>query len=289
MAGKRYEIYRRHERRFLKNILRNLFIWEGLPETIDARALEEQVLFGGYTVGFKWHDDIIVAQGALSGVGLYQQTTTFTSANHMIIPPVKREIGKDCAVCYNTSNFLFPEKDIELVDIYADLLAEVTLSMKTSVKNSKVCIIPLVKDDKEAIRVSNVLRQMYDGDSYALAYEIDELDGKTIYPIKARDNIVVSELADARRCILADFFSEIGVKVSAVDKRERVNLMEMDSNEQQLKLSCDTRLRPRERWSEEMNKILNTNISVKFNEKEILNYGLQPQDIKGMATSVSDK
>ena len=300
--GKRYDIRYNHNRRYLKNILRNLVKWEGLPDTIDERAHNELVLFGGFDVGFRWsgtdigsgkryNNDIVVANGACAGIDLYGKPTDYTSANARITPSVHRKIGVDCAICYNTSNYIYGENFNTLVDIYADLLTEISLSERTSVRNSRVVLVPTVRDDTEAIRVSNLLEQIYEGDSHALAYEISELDGKNIFPVKARDNIVVAELADARRCVLADFFSEIGVKTLAVDKRERVNLAEMDSNSQQLHLSSEIIMQPRRYWAQEMNRIFGTNISVSFNEeivKEALTNGIQPENETSMGGNDND-
>lgn len=293
--GARYRKLYEHFRRYLKNLLRNYFIWE-LPETIDSRAHEEMLLFNGFDVGFKcievldegYKNKPIVSTGALAGIDLYQRAVRFVSANPRIQPTVIRTVGVDCVPCYNTLNYQYGENCNTLVDIYADLLANVTISMRSSVRNSRVCLVPTVSDTDEAIRVGNLLDQLYDGDSYALAFEIGDIAGNNLFPIKAKDNIVVSELADARRSILADFFSETGVKTIAVDKRERVNLAEMDSNSDQIKIACDIMLAPRKRWAREMNKMFNTNISVKFNE-EVVKNELRPENEKSMESSGDDR
>ena len=270
----RYNVLFQHYRRFLKNLLRNYFVWEGLPDTIDERAHEDLVLFNGYDVGFRYNGDIIVANGALSGIDLYQRPTQFVSANPKIVPTQLRTPLKDCVPCYNTKNYAFGENCNTLVNIFADLLANLSISVRTSVRNSRVVVVPTVKDDKEAIRVSELMEEIYDGDSYALAYEIGELNGNNLFPIKARDNIVVAELADARRNILSDFFAETGVRTIAVDKRERTNLLEMESNDDQIHIANEIMLAPRRLWAEQMNKMFNTNISVRFNEEVIKNVNL---------------
>lgn len=277
--GKRYDKYFNHFQRFLKNLLRNYFIYEGMPETIDTRAHEELVLFKGCDIGFRWDEaydkeyrgQIVVAEGALAGIDLYQRPTRFVSANPRITPSVTRVPLKDCVPCYNTLNYQYGETCNVLVDIYADMLANITLSMRSSVRNSRVALIPTVDDDTDAIRLNEAIESIYDGDSYVLNYEMGELSGNNLFPIKAKDNIVVSELADARRSIMADFFAETGVKTLPVDKKERANLVEMDSNSDQIKIACDIMLAPRKLWCEQMNKMFGTNISVKFNEEVVKN------------------
>lgn len=276
---KRYQKLFAHYRRFLKNLLRNYFIYDGLPDTIDARAHEEMVLFEGFDVGFKWKEAtdaywknaVIVASGALAGIDLYQRPVTYISANPRITPSVTRKPLVDCVPCYNTKNYQYGENCNTLVDIYADMLANLSISMRTSIRNSRVCLVPTVSDDKEAIRVSKLLEAIYDGDSYALAYQMGDITNNNLFPIKARDNMVVSELADARRSIMSDFFSETGVRTIAVDKRERTNLMEMDSNSDQIHIANDIMLAPRKLWCEKMNEMFGLNISVRFNEEVVRN------------------
>lgn len=285
---KRYNRYFQHNQRYLKNLLRNYFIWEGLPETIDARALNEIILFKGVGVGFRignealddWaKNQIIFSEGALAGIDLYQRPITFISSNPRIAPSVHRKPGVDCVPCYNTLNYQFGETCNPLVDIYADLLANTLISFRSSVRNSKVILVPTVADDTDAIRVSEALEDIYDGESYVLDYEMGELSGNNLFPIKAKDAIVTQELADARRSIMADFFQETGVKTISVDKKERVNLLEMSSNDTQTKIACDIMLAPRKLWAEQMNAIFNTNISVKFNE-EVIRNELLPQSME---------
>lgn len=267
---KRVEAYYNHNLRFLKNILRNLVKWEGLPESIYEPALNDYLLWHGCAIGYKHKGEIIVAEGAIAGIDLYHRPTSFTVANPCL-PSEKKTPRKDCCVCYNTTNYQYPETFNTLCDIYARRLAELDLSVDTSVKNSRVCLIPIVEDEKEAIRTARLIQEMYDGEPTALSYHTSfgKEKGELIFPIKARDNIVVSELADARRNILADFWSHLGVKTVAVDKKERTNLAEMSSNDTQLMLASDIILKPREVWCEEMNAMFGTNISVSLNEEEI--------------------
>lgn len=277
--GKRYQRYFEHEQRFLKNMLRNYFKYDGAPETIDMRAHEEYVLFSGVDIGFRWDEardpafknQIIVAQGALAGIDLYSRPTSYVSANPRITPSVTRRPGIDCVPCYNTLNYQYGETCNMLVDIYADLLANVMLSIRTSVRNSRVALIPTVDNDMTAIKVNEALEDIYDGESNVLNYEMGDFSGNNLFPIKAKDNIVVSELADARRSILADFFAETGVKTLPVDKKERANLVEMDSNSDQIKIACDIMLAPRKLWCEQMNKMFGLNMSVRFNEEVVKN------------------
>ena len=272
---KKIDKYYNINRRFLKNILRNLVIWEGLPETIDERALNDYVLFGGFAAGFVYQGDVIVAEGSLSGIDMYYRPTWYTCANPKITPVQRRRVGDGCCICYNTPNYQFPESFNQIVDLYAWRLADIALSEEVSIRNSRAAYVPLAKDEKEALRLGRLMADVYDGDSYAIGYKlpIGKTAGDMFLPLNARENLVVDILSDARRSTLADFFSSLGVKTIAVDKKERTNLIEMTSDDQQRKITSDIIMKPRERWCEEMNARFDTNISVRFNEEEAVKYG----------------
>lgn len=262
-------IYTEFHRKELRNFLMNLYEWNGLPETVDERFFNDQLLFNGYATCFEYTDgNIYCTNGAISGLDRYYRPTDFVSSN-IYFKNIHKTIGKDCVVCYNTLNYQHPQEDScrALVDIFAYRLAELDVSIDTSIKNSRVCIIPVVSDDKEAIRTAKVLKEMYEGKPAALSFKSAFNKDVEMFPIKAKDNIVVTELADARRNIMADFYSYLGIDTIAVDKKERTNYKEMDSNKTQLLINGLRMTEAREIFCKEMNDLFGTNISVKLREE----------------------
>ena len=285
---KKIEKYYNLNRRFLKNILRNLVEWEGLPDSIDERALNDYLIEEGFAAGFVYNGDVIVATGALSGIDHYYRPTWYTCSNAKIIPVQRRRIGVGCCICYNTPNYQFPENFQNLIDLYAWRLADISLSEEVSIRNSRAAVVPLVKDEKEAIRFNTLMEKVYDGEAFAIGYKlpIGKSTADMFLPLRARDNLVVDLLSDARRSTMADFFSMLGIKTVPVDKKERVNLMEMSSDGQQRKITSDIILKPRQRWCDEMNERFDLNISVKINEEEVKKY---ETILEGGAASGSDR
>lgn len=287
MSKERFDKAYQHERRFLKNFLRCCVKWNGLPDTIFEPYLNDEVLFHGYVTGFKYEGDVVVSRGAISGIDMYERPVWFVSANHAITQPQRRRIGYAAAVCYNTPNTRFPEDFNRLVDIYAKRLADILVSEEVSLRNSRQSYVPIVKDEKEAIRMERLMNEIYDGEPTAIGFKIPI--GKSVndcfLPMKARENLIVDLLSDARRNVLADFYSELGIKSIAVDKKERTNLAEMSSNNQQLKVTSDILIKPRQAWCDEMNKLFGTNISVEMNDEEVLSYGIMEDNTASRAKS----
>lgn len=269
-CGNPYEMYVSYHRKNLKNFLMNWIKWEGLPDSIDERFLNDSVIMRGYCGAFKYSDGkIYVTDGAISGLDEYYRPTVFTTAN-IKFNNLKKSIGKDCAICYNTYDYSSPYSLAPMIEIYARRLADIDLSIDTSVRNSRVCVIPVVKDEKDALRTAQILKDMYEGKPATLSYKTTSFDGKAgveIFPVKSKDNIVVAELADARRNIMADFYSELGIDNLAVDKKERTNLKEMDSNKQRLAVAGQIFLEPRQRFADEVNSLFGLNIKPVFNQE----------------------
>lgn len=263
-----YEAYTAYHRNVLKNFLMNIFKWNGLPDSIDERFFNDSLIMRGYCTGFKYTDGkIYVTDGALSGIDEYYRPIKFTAAN-IKFNGVTRKIDEDCAVCYNTYDYSCPYSLNPMIEIYARRLADLDVSVDTSIRNSRVCIIPVVEDDKDAIRTTKILEDMYKGKPATLSFKTKSFNGKSAFetfPIKSKDNIVVMELADARRNIMADFYAELGIDTLAVDKKAQTNLIEMTSNTEQLGVAREVFLVPRQRWADKMNEIFGTNISVDFN------------------------
>ena len=272
MSREKKNIYKSFHRKKLKNILRKMLVWEGLPDTIDENYLNDALLFKGYVGGFSYKGNIVVSEGALAGLKLYSRPVDFNPSSPFINLKKALKIDEECFICYNTPVYKTPETFNAVVEMFADRLTEIALSIDTSVKNSKVCVIPVVDNKEEAIRVTQILEQMYEGESAVLSYKNKSFNGENgiqIFPIKAKDNIVVKELKEAFDDIMCEFYEFFGIKCNTMqNKRERVNLSEMNSNDDQIEIARHIILDPREKWADEMNAKFGCNISVKYRESE---------------------
>lgn len=276
----KFRRYFDHNKIMLQNIIKSYFQFENIPDTIDERYLKKLLITESTPAAFIYKGDLVVSDGAASGLDIYYRPTTFTPANPYITGGVRYTIGVDCTVCYLSEVYTRPFNFNQLVNIYASRLADIDISIDTSVKNSRVTNIMIVDDANEAIRTGKMMEEIYnDGAPSVFSFKtsFNRPDGAGLYPIKARDNIVTSELADARRNVLADFYAYLGIDTIAVDKKERTNLDEMSSNKQQLKISSDIWLDNINLWCDDTNAMFGTDIHFKLNtapqeaNKEVVN------------------
>lgn len=270
-------VYMDYHRRYLWNFLMNLFKWNGMPETVDLRFFNDKLLSEGWSPVFDYRDiGYISTDGAYSGLDHYYRPVKFESANP-VLKTVKRQVshldnikeGGVC-ICYNTNNYRAPESMNEITEIYAYKLAQLDVSTDTSIVNSRVCMIPVVGDEKEAQRVINNLKDIYAGKPATLSYKNSFGGGEiNIFPIKARDNIVTSELADSKNNIFREFLERLGIDCVKIEKKERVLESEAESNQQELEINKCIYLEPRERFCEELNRTFGLNVSVELNAEAV--------------------
>lgn len=263
-------IYQEFHRKELHEFLMNLYKWNNMPKTIDLRFFNDTLLSTGFVGCFKNEKGIYCSDTAITGLDEYYRPTEMEVAN--IILKGKYKIGKDAAVCYNTSDYSSPESSLMLESIFAYRLAQLDLSIDISCINSRASIIASVNDVNEGLRTEEALKKLFKGDPAVISYKTAFDKGADIFPLKAKDMLVVSELADARRNLMADFYSYLGIDTIAVDKKERTNLVEMDSNKQQLHINASRMLEARKRFCEEFNEVFKTNISVELNIPKEVEY-----------------
>lgn len=264
--------------RLNKNYLRALVIGcfdVDAPDTVDKHYLLSNILFHAYCGIFKYNGDIVASRGTLSGIGRYYRPVNFTT-NEPFFNGVKQlTIGENCEIVYNSRFYINPDENRLnlLVDTYAHRLTEIDISMDTSIINSRVCLIPVVNDEKDAVRTREILDKMYDGEPNALSFKTS-LGQKNydILPIKTRDAIVTDVIADARNTVINEFLAHIGVDFLAVDKKERTNYAELSTNDERLEISFNEILEPIKNGFERVNALFGTNFSIK--KREFLKKGV---------------
>lgn len=267
-----FENYKQINKNYLKKIVIGLFDVK-VPESIEPNYLMEEILFNGWCGIFKYKNEIVASKGTYSGIGRYYKPLYYTHSEPFFADDTtQRKVGEDCILIYNSKFYRDAQLNglANMVDVFASRLAEIDLSIDTSIINSRVTLVPVVDDINEARRTKDIIDQMREGQSAVLSYKtsFNNKDSFNILPIKARDNIVVMELSDARRNVLSDFYNCLGVQNLAVDKKERTNLDEMDSNKQQLSISLDEIYEPIKRGFDEVNALFETDFTI--DKKEVL-------------------
>lgn len=267
-----------YHRKYLWHFLEELFEWRGIPETVDMRFFNDKLITDGWAPIVEYPGrGYICMDGAIYGLDWYYRPRMFRSTNP-VLKSIRREVSYldnvvpgGAVVFFNTCDYRTPEGMADLVENYAYKLAQADVSTVVSLENSRATLVPAVSDKESGVRVTEALKDIYAGRPATIAYK-NSFSGQPDFqmiPIKARDNLITTELTDTKRQILAEFLTRIGVNVVPVDKKERVLNAEANSNNQELSINGDIFLAPRKLGCEELNRTFGWNSSVDINYKAI--------------------
>lgn len=238
-----------------------IFVWKELP--FPQKELEMRTLYDGYS-GFV--DDgikgLMIASGSMSGPTQYfDEFTHFTYAAATARGGSKR-IGEDCVIIPNTSlrNSIMP-----LIERYASLLAHADVTLKMALVNLRAVDTFSAEDGAVAESIKSYYNDVYEGKTSCI---IDDsmVEGIKNIASSHSGSIGVSEAIEARNELLRSFFAEIGVNYSR-DKKERMVVDEVSSNNQMLLLNINDMLNQRKDACEQINDVFGLNVSVDFSDE----------------------
>lgn len=242
-----------------------MFTYKKLPKSLPATEIEKRVIWDGYAGIFKHSKyGIVICDGGLSGVDIYNNPTTFTYAQP-VLGSGELKINDTCVIIYNTqSDVISPYGFKTLIKRYARLLADVESSIDIMIINSRATKLNSVADSLTAKSVNNAMQAIESGESYTVNQNsiIDKWttkDWNTAHPD------TLEKLIDARQCLLNSFLEEIGVK-SINAKRERMVVNEVSADNQLLMVNTDDLLYMRKKAIDEINNLFGTDSEVELNE-----------------------
>lgn len=251
----------------------NMFIYEGLPETLPAEEIEERLIMTGYAGIFKHNKfGLVTSYGGIFGVDMYKKPTSFTYAQP-ILGGSTLKINKDCAMIYNAESDTLIQRGLsELIYRYARMLADFDSSINIFTINTRAISLNVAKTEQVATSVDSVMKKIEAGESACIS-DNTILDCFKTFPYANQSgNNTMTELLSARDSCLRNFYQEIGIK-SAYQKKERMITDEVTSDNQILLINLNDMLKQRQKGIEQVNKLFGTKISVKLSpDFDITNY-----------------
>lgn len=263
----------------LVNKVGSIFLWKNLPETVDRRFLEFNLLLRGRVVWFKDNDKLYCLNGNVGGEpNVYYEPSMFIVANPVIGSKQLRIRNLDgSAAIESLDGILMSNSDVDyesqgekgglygLIYQTAGLLADNISSLNISQINSRLSAIFTTSDEAVARTGEVVLREIYEGKPYKILTD-DIADKITVNPIAAAgQNNSLMTLIEAHQYILAQFFNEIGISANYNMKRERLNTAEVEMNNGSLDINIFSMLRSRQEAVDLINEKFGTNIEVELN------------------------
>lgn len=240
-----------------------MFEYENLPETITGKDIEFIVQNLGYACFTKVNNNYYVFNCSLGGVpNEYYIPTLAIVVNPYLKFNEQLVIDKDCVIIKNDSTY---QGLLNMHKKYANLLAEVDISLKYGCWNSRLLNLIVAETDKAKKDAENILQKIVDGEEIGIIGGKQGLENIKTYPYSAGSDNTIKSLLELRQYLYATWYIDLGINANYNMKRESLSANEVAVNEDTLLPLVDDMLQVREQAVEKINKMFGLNISVKLN------------------------
>ena len=263
----------------LVNKVSSLFIWKNLPETIDKRFLEFQLLLAGKVCFTEFNGKLYCLNGSVGGEpNVYYEPCYWIVANPVLGSKQVKIRNKDGSSSIDTlEGILVANSDVDyenlglkgglysLIYQTAGLLADNISSLNIAQINSRLSAIFTASDEAIARTGEEVLKEIYNGRPYKILRE-EIVDKINVNPIASSgQNNTLMSLIEAKQYIIAQFLQEIGISANYNMKRERLNTAEVEMNNGALDINIFNMIKNRQEGAALVNEKWGTNIEVELN------------------------
>ena len=262
-------LYRHYFNFILKDVFR-IFLFDGLPETINERFFKYTLFLYGKVTFFRDGDTLLALNGAPSGQQeIYYVPEEMVVSNPRLLKSYNLKRGVDCEVVYCSDIDMYDQFDLgglyTLVAKTATMLADGDLSISVAQKNKRLINVLAAEDQNTKNSIDVVIRKQYAGEPYAVVMKslIDNVQSVPI--VEKGTNQDLMQLIEAQQYILSHFYESLGLQTHDQMKKERLITAEVNDNDNIAKLNIDDILASIQEGLDRVNAMFGTNISVKLN------------------------
>lgn len=275
------------ENYFREQLLRELsqmFKWEGLPDSIPEDYLERSLVRYGHAL--LYYDDEIgydILRCTVTGynrhnMATHAQTWTPNTENQkfQITRKIKRLTdGKNAVENFNIeedgvlfSNMEYNQNMQYIVDFYAKRLAKAQKAFDNSLVWSNIPYIFLADGDDMVLSIKKMFEAAQEGKPFIISDKALYTENKDRAGVPTSIPFAGKEIFDIINEIKMDFRQTVGFDTAGVDKAERVNTLEIKSNDQHTYTVLQIMLKQRQIAAENANAFMGLSLSVDIAGKE---------------------
>lgn len=235
------------------------FEWEGLPEGIEERHVERFLFDHGKAIFFRDpRMDFMCLEAQDSGqLNVYGDPVGYTAIGFNYHKWLSND---DCVIIENNA---LRKATHDFVMFYVNKITEAERTMDVNVKSCKTPYI-IACDDKDVLTFKRIF-QLIDGNTPAI-YADKGLNLEAIQVLKTDAVFLGNDLMDYKKSVENELLTFLGVNNLTVDKKERVNLSEANSNNQMIESFSELQLQARKTACERIRERFGVDISVKIRQ-----------------------
>lgn len=239
-----------------------MFEYKNLPETLPQVEIEKRLQTKGHATIYQYKNNLYVTTGNLNGQehSPYNQPT-YVNINVPAFNLSQRlEIGEQCVVIYNDD---MKTGLLDTINKHGTLMLENEITMLLSTYNARIQTLISAGTDQTINDAQKYLNQIIDGNLGIIGENAFFNDLKT-HNAQSAAKQDMSQLVQLQQFYKSDLYNELGLSSLNNMKKERMNIDEVNANNDNIYPYVDGMLRNRMEGIKMVNKLFNGNIEVDF-------------------------
>lgn len=247
--------------------------WLNLPESVDARFLELTLFKNGLALFFD--DDVlgmlalpVIISGPFNVYKIPIRRRAFTPGVSSVNETDKSTVStyhaertnKDSVICYNN---MLHSPSLNMCRMFARRLADIDRTIDVNISAQKTPVL-IEADSNTLLSLKNAYKQ-YEGNSPVIFGKKGIADNVKVLMTGAP--LVAPALQQLKQTIWNDAMEALGIANHGADKKERVNILEIQANQGGTIASRYSGLIAREQACDAVNRMFGTSISVRYREE----------------------
>ena len=239
-----------------------MFEYKNLPETLPQVEIEKRLQIKGHATIYQYKNNLYVTTGNLNG----QELSPYNEPTHVNINvpafnlSQRLEIGTQCAVIYNDD---MKTGLLDTINKHGTLMIENEITMLLSTYNARIQTLISAGTDQTISDAQKYLSQIIEGNLGIIGENAFFNDLKT-HNAQAAAKQDMTQLIQLQQFYKSDLYNELGLSSLNNMKKERMNIDEVNANNDNIYPYVDGMLRNRMEGLTMVNKLFNGNIKVDY-------------------------
>ncbi len=256
--------------------LQSMFKYDGLPETIPAKWLENILLTKGHAAIIKVNDKLVAVRAGVGGSPNAYYIPAEVIVNNPYLPNevnhsyihddnllfIRDGLTTNDTDCVLVLNDTYSQGVIPLLVKYCSQMVENDISMYLADIQARAILNISAADDNVRASAELYLKRLKDGKLGVMGNNafLKDLEIKEFKEAAS----ILTDLIEYHQYIKASLFNELGLNSNYNMKRESINSNESQLNDDMLHPLIDNMLAERREGVEKINALFGTNITVEF-------------------------
>lgn len=239
-----------------------MFEYKNLPETLPQVEIEKRLQIKGHVTIYQYKNNLYATTGNLNG----QELSPYNKPTHVNINvpafnlSQRLEIGTQCVVIYNDD---MKTGLLDTINKHGTLMVENEITMLLSTYNARIQTLISAGTDQTINDAQKYLNQIIDGNLGVIGENTFFNDLKT-HNAQAAAKQDMAQLIQLQQFYKSDLYNELGLSSLNNMKKERMNVDEVNANNDNIYPFIDGMLRNRMDGIKMVNKLFNGNIQVDY-------------------------